>query len=187
MPAYSTCISTKQYPVSIVRQTYEPKIMAKAKTVKQTPKYLPKTNPARINRDESIISLTAQGKPQREIAKLTGTSQPTVSRIINDDQAQATLQRIFDMNIVAAEDIQANIISIAKTKPGDSEYITTRDILAAGKDNKETIGISSTHTPANVYIGKYYQQTNIQALAPAVVSMLGDHGYDVIDIEIPEP
>ena len=161
--------------------------MAKSKTIKQTPKYLPKDNPARIHRDSSIIIEAAKGKPQRQIAKTVGLDQSQVSRILSDDEAKTKLQSIINKHIAASDKIQDNLISIANTKPGDSEHIRTADILTATKEHNGIIGITSTHTQHNTFIGKYYQQTNIQALAPAVVAMLQDHDMDTIDIEIPDP
>jgi len=94
------------------------------------------------------------------IANNHNLDKSTVCRILNDDQAKDIIQRIHDMHLSAATDIQGNIIRIAQTKPGDNDKIKTSDILQAAKEHNQIIGIAASHTPNNVFIGKYYQQNN---------------------------
>lgn len=141
---------------------------------KQCPKYLPADNPARINRDSTIIDMAATGKPQSHIAAALGIDKSRVCQILSDDEAKAKLQLIINKHIAASGDIQDNLISIAKTTPGANDKIRTSDILTATKEHNQIIGISGTHTQGNVFIGKYYQQNNIAAVDPGVVDVLRD-------------
>ena len=154
--------------------------MAKPKTIKETPKYLPKDNPARINRDATIAQMNADGISQVKIAEEIGLSRVTVNRLLNTAQATAIRQYTTDLHLIAHTAITRQKIGLC-FNPNKAIALKAIDM----HDN--TIGIRGTHTQQNVFVNNIYQQTNVQALAPAVVSMLGDHGYDVIDIEIPEP
>jgi hypothetical protein len=108
------------------------------------------------------------------IANTHKLDKSTVCRILNDDQAKEIIQRIHDMHLSAATDIQGNIISIAKTKPGDNDKIKTSDILMAAKEHNQIIGIASSHTPSNVFIGKYYQQNNTLSASVETLNIVSD-------------
>ena len=149
--------------------------MIKAQTC---PKYLPATNPARINRDQSIITQAAKGIPQREIARHTGITQSQVSVILSDEDAKAKLQAIIHKHIQATDDIQTVLIS----KAIDPE---NTDNMKAITEHNKIIGISGAHTQ-NVYIDKLYQQNNALSLSSDVLKLLEGHGSQVIDIEVPD-
>jgi len=149
------------------------------------PKYLPADNPARSLRDLTIIKERAKGQPLSAIADKTGITKQQVHNILSDDEAKAKLQLIINKHIAASDKIQDNIISIASTTPGENGSIRTADILAATKEHNQIIGIAGSHTQPNVFIGRYYQQTNVVAIDPGVLDVLQsviDHGND---IEIP--
>jgi len=160
--------------------------MLKVKT-NITPKYLPPDNPARIDRDLHIIDMAAKGIPQGQIADRFGLSRQRTNQILTDKEAKEQLQLIINKHIAASTDIQDNLISIAKSNPGDNDSIRTADILQATKEHNQIIGITGSHTQHNVFINKYYQQTNLQIVSPVILDMLRTHNQDVLDIEVPEP
>ena len=121
------------------------------------------------------------------IAKQTDLSKAQVCKILSDDEAKAKLQAIINKHIAAANRIQDNLISIAETTPGNNDNIRTADILQATKEHNQIIGITGSHTQHNVFINKYYQQTNMQIVSPVILDMLRNHNQDVLDIEVPEP
>ena len=161
--------------------------MAANPDIKSCPKYLPADNPARVERDATIALMSASGLSQPAIAAKTGLHVATVNRIINDDQAKEIIQRIHDKHILAAEDIQDNIINIAKTKPGANDDVSTKDIIAAAKQHNEIIGVASSHTQGNVFIGKYYQQNNTVFTNDGTRDLVKSWADRMVaDIEIPE-
>jgi len=147
------------------------------KTNPQTcPKYLPADNPARINRDQSIIMQAAKGLPQRDIAKNVGINQSQVSVILSDDDAKAKLQAIIYKHIQATDSIQDVLISKAQD-PDNS------DNIKAITEHNKIIGISGSHTQ-NIHIEKLYQQNNTLSLSPDVLRLLNGAGHEA-PIDIP--
>ena len=148
------------------------------------PKYLPADNPARIGRDLRIIEQAATGMPQGQIAALNGISRQRANQILTTDEAKETYDLIIQKHIANSPCIQDNLINIAKTKPGESEHIGTKDIIAATKEHNQIIGISGSHTQQNVFIGKYQEQNNTVIYSPDVLKLLAGAGHEA-PIEIP--
>ena len=142
------------------------------------PKYLPATNPARLNRDATIAEMNADGMSQVKIAEETGLNRVTVNRILNDNQAKAILQNTTDLHLIAHKAITRQKIGLC-FNPNKTIALKAIDM------HDQSIGIRGAHTQ-NVYIDKLYQQNNALSLSPDVLKLLGGHGSQVIDIEVPD-
>ena len=140
------------------------------------PKYLPADNPARAERDSTIIAMAATGKPYSQIAAVSGIVKSRVCQILSDDDAKAKLQAIIHKHIQATDIIQDVLIS----KAIDPE---NTDNMKAISEHNKIIGISGSHTQ-NVHIEKLYQQNNSLSLSAGVLKMLSDNRHDA-PIDIP--
>jgi transcriptional regulator with XRE-family HTH domain len=163
------------------------------------PKYLPADNPARIKRDQTILSMAAAGSPQRQIARQTGLSPGHISCLLSDEDAKAKLDSLVKMHIAASDKIHTQLINMAKGKQVDDQgaqithpetdkpiFLSPSDQLKAIQEHDKIIGVAGAHT-SNVYIGRLYQDNRSVELSDNMLSVIKRLEDDnIIDIEVPD-
>ena len=125
---------------------------------------LTKDNPARIERDLTIVNDRLSGMVYREIAKKHGITKGRINQILNDDQIKDILETgTKEITCLVPKAID-NYQTLLQSK---DEKIK----LAASKDVLKTTRIMDTRTGDN-YFTNIFNQTNITALEPEVLDVL---------------
>ena len=118
-------------------------------------------------RNLSIAKMRAEGKSQKDIAKVMGISQPAVSYALQDPEIKELLTNVNKYLTSYATAIEPELIRLCFD---EDKSIRLR---AIGDYNK-IIGITPSHTPS-IFINNLYQDNRQQIITSDVIELLNKH------------
>ena len=155
-----------------------------------------KDNPARTERDGTILAERMAGKTYSDISQSTGVPKTTISRVLNSAEIKARIeaaqQELIDGSLATVISNQLRKIELSRQiLTGDNQdntipTVKDKDILELA-DKAETrimqsVGIAPSHTTATVF--QQIFNSNMAVISPQVLDMLRQRDTGpVLDIE----